>query len=252
MYCSIAYFENKRRRLEEIKRGSEIVVHRGSCHCERVRFRLKAPKFLKAVGVRSKLNFPRLIIPCENFEPLTDEDLFSLYTVRCEKSVGVHAFCSFCGMHVVFSETTEPVEIHINVDCLDRSTVQEINMVSFEMKETYPTTSAASFNRRGIGSNSTPFLASLSTLMQFPSGPHAYAYTEVEEPIILDTTIGASNGSSPPYAPAAVFTSFDGQNMIEPTQSHPASTLFDDFSITGGLTHPIFVLCSSRFVTLFL
>jgi len=78
-----------------------LVLHNGQCHCQRVRFRIKAPQILKAVDIPSKIRFPRITIPCEYFEPLTstDDGIMSLYAVMTESdpNIGVYTFCSFCG-----------------------------------------------------------------------------------------------------------------------------------------------------------
>jgi hypothetical protein len=92
--------ENHQARYASMKSGP-LVVHNGMCHCQRVRFRIKAPQNIKAVDVPSKIRFPRITIPCENFEPLTttDDGILSLYAVKTESdpNVGVYTFCSFCG-----------------------------------------------------------------------------------------------------------------------------------------------------------
>ena len=42
--------------LHELRYNKKsLVIHNGSCHCERVRFRIKAPKVLNAVDIPSKI-----------------------------------------------------------------------------------------------------------------------------------------------------------------------------------------------------
>lgn len=92
--------ENHEARYRSHESGP-LVLHNGMCHCQRVRFRIKAPQNLKAVDIPTKIRFPRITIPCEHFEPLTtsDDGILSLYAVRTEAdpNVGVYTFCSFCG-----------------------------------------------------------------------------------------------------------------------------------------------------------
>ena len=45
----------------------KLVTHSGACHCERIRFRVQASRTVYAVDVPSKVRFPRLSIPVENF-----------------------------------------------------------------------------------------------------------------------------------------------------------------------------------------
>ena len=131
-------------------------VHSGACHCNRIRFRVRAATTVYAVDVPSKVRFPRLSIPVENFEPLTDESIMSLYAVKtAAQGMGIHTFCSYCGVHVVYAPDTDPNEIQVNVDCLDRSTIERV-LVSYlatAESEAVPITYAAAepFNRRGSG-----------------------------------------------------------------------------------------------------
>ncbi len=145
-----------------------LVIHSGSCHCERVRFRIKAPKVLNAVDIPSKIRFPRVTVPCEHFEPLTtsDDGIMSLYAVKAEadtsSGVGVYTFCSFCGVHVLFSPSTDPVEVFINVDCIDQRSVEKINISYIGIPESIPHSvayePARPFNKKGLGSTLTPSL----------------------------------------------------------------------------------------------
>ena len=155
--------------LHELRYNKKsLVIHNGSCHCERVRFRIKAPKVLNAVDIPSKIRFPRVTIPCEHFEPLTtsDDNIMSLYAVKAEadvnSGVGVYTFCSFCGVHVLFSPSTDPVEVFINVDCIDQRTVEKINMSYIGIPETIPHSvayePARPFNKKGLGSTLSPSL----------------------------------------------------------------------------------------------
>ena len=91
-------------------------VHSGACHCQRVRFRIKSSKTIYAVDVPSKVRFPRVSVPAASFEALTDEAAMSLYAVSTADGhggMGVHTFCSYCGVHVVYSPSTDPQEIQV-------------------------------------------------------------------------------------------------------------------------------------------
>jgi hypothetical protein len=108
----------------------EKIKHMGECHCGRVKFRIRAPKVLNAFDIHSKVRFPRIVIKGEDFENLTDENILSLYPVTNNNgnSIGIHAFCSYCGVHVLYSPSDDPKEVQINVDCLDDKTIEKINV----------------------------------------------------------------------------------------------------------------------------
>jgi len=139
-----------------------LAVHNGACHCNRIRFRVRACTTVYAVDVPSKVRFPRLSIPVENFEPLTDESIMSMYAVKtAAQSMGIHTFCSYCGVHVVYAPDTDPNEIQVNVDCLDRTTIERV-MVSYlatTESEAVPITyeAAGPFNKRGSGAFARDF-----------------------------------------------------------------------------------------------
>ena len=67
---------------------ANTILHTGNCHCQRVKFRLRAPRCLKAIDTPSKIRFPRMTIPCQYFEPLSDESLLSFYAVKAEGHTG--------------------------------------------------------------------------------------------------------------------------------------------------------------------
>ena len=124
-------------------RAAEVpqAVHAGSCHCDRIRFRIQAPRTINAIDIPSKIRFPRVSIPVDYFEPLTDDNVMSMYATRVVMpsnpdnsmfaglangsnsgpsgpnvpGVGIHTFCSYCGVHVLFSPSTEPTELQVCV-----------------------------------------------------------------------------------------------------------------------------------------
>jgi len=134
-------------------------VHQGACHCQRVRFRIKASKTIYAVDVPSKVRFPRISIPAASFEALSDDSAMSLYAVSTADGhggMGVHTFCSYCGVHVVYAPSTDPSEIQVNVDCLDKSNVEDVMVSYMACADSTPVQlnyePARPFNRRGTGS----------------------------------------------------------------------------------------------------
>lgn len=97
-----AFHQSRYKENNPLYDKSNTVLHNGMCHCQRVRFRIRAPTVLKAVDVPSKIRFPRVTIPCEFFEALTppDDGIMSLYAIKCgeiDPAIGVYTFCSFCG-----------------------------------------------------------------------------------------------------------------------------------------------------------
>lgn len=174
--------KKKRESGDEVHRTryskANTIQHMGACHCQRIRFRVRAPRVIHAVDLPSKIRFPRITVPCDFFEPLTDETIMSLYACKTDDTgMGVHTFCSYCGVHILFSPSVEPVEVQINVDCLDRSTIEHVYVSYLGVPDSVPCPvtyeAARPFNRRGAGSLYVPILSNLCSPMhkgQAPAG----------------------------------------------------------------------------------
>lgn len=116
----------------------ETAWHAGSCHCGRIRLRVKAPRQLKAVEVPSKLRFPRISVKPADVDLLSEQHLLSTYSVRQGAEVGAHMFCSFCGMQIFVVPSVDPSHVLVNVDCLDRSTVTGLDVTFFSTPDSVP------------------------------------------------------------------------------------------------------------------
>jgi len=162
------------------------VIHNGSCHCHRVKFRIKAPTVLNAVDIPSKIRYPRVTITSKNFESLTEDGIMSLYAVK-EKgidnenmTVGVHTFCSFCGIHVFYSPSIDPYEIQVNLDCIDRTNVDNVRISYMGLPESvacpisYET--ARQYNKRGVGCSFTPNINALVPFIEAANTPISTVY----------------------------------------------------------------------------
>lgn len=141
-----------RARFKSNKFADSIVLHYGTCHCSKVNFCIRAPRDITAVDVPSKLRFPRVSVGYEEFEWTSDHGVLSMYSVQVPESgaVGVHIFCSFCGMQIVFSPSLDPMEIQVNLDCLDAGTIEKVDVAYHATVETVPTIpELQSISRRG-------------------------------------------------------------------------------------------------------
>ena len=167
--------------------GDEMILHQGSCFCRRVRFRVKAPKILQEMNTPSKTNFPRLNVPWYLFELLSGESAVSLYTNQgktesysypwsggkhnADVEIEVLAFCSFCGVHVLYSPSLEPEKVQVNVDCIHCGdtvgTTCDISTI----------TSMNQHNKRGEGALSpTPGALIAFRSMLFENQTNAFEY----------------------------------------------------------------------------
>ena len=134
-----------------------LTCHHGSCHCGRVKFRLFAPKVLTVVDCgNTKLRFARFSTKHEFFETVTGEDCVSHYAVHNENTVGIYVFCSYCSVHILYAPHINPVEVQVNVECLEKSTIDDIIVAYHAPLETMPySDSDRQYNKRGRGGSSS-------------------------------------------------------------------------------------------------
>lgn len=137
-----------------IREQKNLAVHFGQCHCSKVQFKILAPRVIYAVDIPSKIRFPRVTVNYVDFELLhTDVSVLSMYTVQQTESssVGIHSFCSYCGMQVLYAPSIDPIEVQVNLDCLDAGTIEATHIAYHSSLETAPYPHIEEFNKRGEG-----------------------------------------------------------------------------------------------------
>jgi hypothetical protein len=97
-----------------------IESYEGSCHCGRVRFRIRADlaDLLECnCSVCTKKGILHLIVPPEDFELLQGGE--DLATYQFNTNTARHTFCRHCGMHPFYVPRSDPDKISVNARCLD-------------------------------------------------------------------------------------------------------------------------------------
>lgn len=111
-----------------------IVLHRGGCHCGRVRFEVNAPARPEVLDCNCsmcrKLGFLHLIVAKSDFKLLSGED--ALTTYRFNTGTAKHLFCATCGIKSFYVPRSHPDGISVNARCLDRATVASIEVTPFD------------------------------------------------------------------------------------------------------------------------
>lgn len=110
-----------------------MVIHKGSCHCKRVKFEVEAPKLLEALecncSICSKSGYLHLIVPKSRFKLIKGKESLSTYTFNT--GVAKHTFCKVCGIKPFYIPRSNPDGYSINVNCLNKSTIDEVNVRQF-------------------------------------------------------------------------------------------------------------------------
>jgi hypothetical protein len=113
---------------------TSLVTHGGGCHCRRVRFEVDAPPRLQVLECNCSIcrmtGFLHLIVPPRRFRLLSGEDALAEY--RFGTGTARHLFCRHCGIKAFYVPRSHPDGWSINVRCLDRGTVDALEIVPFD------------------------------------------------------------------------------------------------------------------------
>ena len=111
-----------------------LTIHRGGCHCGRVRFEVDAPADLEALDCNCSIcrmtGFVHLIVPAARFRLLAGRDDLVEYTFNT--GAAKHRFCRHCGIKSFYVPRSHPDGIDVNVRCLDPGTVRTLHVTPFD------------------------------------------------------------------------------------------------------------------------
>ena len=103
-----------------------MIVHRGGCHCARVRFEVIAPARIAVeecnCSICAKSGFLHLLVPASRFKLLSGTE--SLVSYRFNTGRAEHLFCRICGVKSFYVPRSHPDGFSVNARCLDDGTVE--------------------------------------------------------------------------------------------------------------------------------
>lgn len=111
-----------------------MVIHKGGCHCGRVKFEVEAP----ADQVISDCNcsicqmtgYLHLIVPKSAFRLLTGAD--DITTYQFNTGVAQHSFCRHCGIKSFYVPRSHPDGVSVNARCLVPGTLSMDRVEPFD------------------------------------------------------------------------------------------------------------------------
>ncbi len=110
------------------------MIHRGGCHCGRVRFEVDAPARIEALdcncSICAKSGFLHLIVAKAEFRLLAGESELSEY--RWGTGLARHLFCRHCGVKSFYVPRSNPDGIDVNVRCLDAGSITDLVVTHFD------------------------------------------------------------------------------------------------------------------------
>jgi hypothetical protein len=114
-----------------------VVVHRGGCHCGRVRFEVEAPAMIVAklcnCSICSMTAYLHLIVPRSHFRLIAGDNELETYTFNT--GVAQHRFCRVCGIKSFYVPRSNPDGISVNVRCLVPDTIESVKIDHFDGRD---------------------------------------------------------------------------------------------------------------------
>jgi hypothetical protein len=111
-----------------------MTIHRGGCHCGKVRFEVEAPSQLEVLecncSLCQKLGFLHLLIPASQFRLVSGGD--SLTSYEFNTRTAKHLFCKVCGVKSFYVPRSHPNDYSVNARCLDDGTVDMLTVTPFD------------------------------------------------------------------------------------------------------------------------
>ncbi len=109
-------------------------IHRGGCHCRRIRFEVHAPATIDALDCNCSIctmtGFLHLIVPAARFRLLFGDKALAVY--RFNTGAARHLFCRHCGVKAFYVPRSHPDGYSVNVRCIDAGTVERVNVTAFD------------------------------------------------------------------------------------------------------------------------
>lgn len=113
---------------------TDLVTHRGGCHCGAVRFEVDAPARLLVrdcnCSICSLSGFQHLIVPGSRFRLLAGADALAEYAFNT--GVARHLFCRRCGIKSFYVPRSNPDGFSVNARCLEQGTIESLTVEPFD------------------------------------------------------------------------------------------------------------------------
>ena len=110
------------------------VIHKGGCHCGKVRFEVTAPSNLICINcncsICQKKQNRHFIVPKSKFHLVQGNEFLTIYTFNTHKAK--HQFCKICGVQSFYIPRSNQDGVGIMPHCLDEGTVNNITVENFD------------------------------------------------------------------------------------------------------------------------
>jgi hypothetical protein len=125
-------------RIELGRMATDLVIHKGGCHCKRVRYSVRAPANVVVwecdcsnCAMRRNIHF---IVPQSDFElDPASEEFLTLYTFGTHTAK--HLFCKVCGITSYYIPRSNPDGIAVTLNCIDPGTITNVEKRAYDGKD---------------------------------------------------------------------------------------------------------------------
>ncbi len=111
-----------------------MTVHKGGCHCGKVRFEVTAPADIEVTACNCSIcrmtGYLHLIVPAGDFSLESGSDDIETYTFNT--GVAQHYFCRYCGIRSFYRPRSHPDGVSVNANCLDMDTIASCAVTEFD------------------------------------------------------------------------------------------------------------------------
>ena len=91
---------------------TDLITHRGGCHCGKVKFEVDAPTELEV--------------------QLCNCSICSMTAYTFNTEIAQHRFCTHCGIKSFYIPRSNPDGVSVNVRCLEPETIAKIRITDFD------------------------------------------------------------------------------------------------------------------------
>lgn len=113
---------------------TQNIIHRGGCHCGRVRFEADGPARLDVLdcncSICRKVGFLHWIVPLSRFRLISGAEHLRSY--QFGTGIAQHRFCGVCGIKAFYVPRSNPDGMDINVRCLDDDERRVVSVEAFD------------------------------------------------------------------------------------------------------------------------
>ena len=107
-------------------------LYKGSCHCEKVSFQIKAKNVMDELyrcncSLFMKKSIIMKFVDKHDFSLLEGEEFLSSY--KWNKNIAEHFFCKVCGIYTHHKRRKDPNQISVNIACIENISLPAENII---------------------------------------------------------------------------------------------------------------------------